>query len=268
MSKRDYYEVLGLDRNSSDEDIKKSYRKLAMKYHPDRNAGDGQKEAEEKFKEAKEAYETLSDSSKKAAYDAYGHSASTADGRTTHTYTNMDSEAFKDIFAHVFGTHAGFGNFTQPKRQAVHGVELTLEQAYSGLTAQIDGAKVQIPAGVRHGTRFYVAEKLYQVSVKQHHKFKRANDELLVDVEINSIEAMLGVEAFLEHLDSVKLQFTIPAGIQHGQIVKLNGKGMKNPETDRFGDLMIRISIIIPKSLTEEEKALLKKMTHRDTINI
>jgi len=266
MSKRDYYEVLGLDRSSSDDDIKKAYRKLAMKYHPDRNAGDGQQAAEEKFKEVKEAYETLSDNSRKAAYDTYGHSASPTGN--SHTYTNMDAEAFKDIFAQVFGAHTGFGNFTQPKRQTVHGVTLTLGQAYSGVTAQIDGAKVQIPAGARHGTRFYVADKLYQVSVKQHHKFKRANDELLVDVEINSIEAMLGVEAFLEHLDGVKLQFTIPAGIQHGQIVKLNGKGMKNPETDRFGDLMIRISIIIPKSLTDEEKALLKKMKHRDTINI
>lgn len=266
MSKRDYYEVLGVDRNSSDDDIKKAYRKLAMKHHPDRNAGDGQKEAEEKFKEVKEAYEALSDPQKKAAYDAYGHNGA---NRTNFSdgYHGMDPKEFQDIFANIFGG-GGFGGFTQAKRQQVYSVELTLEQAFSGLTAQIDGAKVQIPAGVRHGTRFYVADKLYQVSVKQHHKYKRANDELLVDIEIDSIEAMLGVEAFLDHLDGNQLQFTIPAGIQHGQIVKLNGKGMKNPETDRFGDLMIRISIIIPKSLTEEEKTLLRKVKHRDTIKI
>lgn len=264
MSKRDYYEVLGLSRSSSEDDIKKAYRKLAMKYHPDRNAGNGQKEAEEKFKEVKEAYETLSDTQKKAAYDSYGHDAPQATGG----FGGMNPEDFQDVFSQIFGAKGGFGSFTQAKRQTVHSVGLTLEQAYSGLTAQIDGAKVQIPAGTRDGTRFYVAEKLYQVHVRPHTKFKRANNELLVDVEIDSIEAMLGIEAFLEHLDGVKLQFTIPAGIQHGQIVKLNGKGMKDPETDRFGDLMIRISIIIPKSLTDEEKALLKKMKHRDTINI
>jgi len=267
MSKRDYYDVLGLDRKSSDDDIKKAYRKLAMKYHPDRNAGDGQKEAEEKFKEAKEAYETLSDPNKKAAYDNYGHDA--PDGSNFRgSYHGMDSKEFQDIFSQIFGAQHGFGGFTQAKRQTIHSVGLTLEQAYSGLTAQIDGANVQIPAGTRDGTRFYVAEKLYQVHVRPHNKFKRSNNELLVDVVIDSVEAMLGVEAFLEHLDGVKLQFTIPAGIQHGQIVKLNGKGMKDPETDKSGDLMIRISITIPKSLTDEEKALLKKMKHRDTINI
>jgi len=266
MSKRDYYEVLGLERSASDEDIKKAYRRLAMKFHPDRNTGDGQKEAEEKFKEVKEAYETLSDPSKKSSYDNYGHAG--AGSFHSSNFSDVDQEHFRDIFSQIFGAHAGFGNFAQAKKQTIHTVRLTLEQAYCGLTAQIDGAKVQIPAGTRDGTRFYVADKLYRVHINPHHKFKRANDELLVDATIDSIEAMLGVEAFLEHLDGIKLQFTIPAGIQHGQIVKLNGKGMKNPETDKFGDLMIRISITIPKSLTDEEKDLLKKMKHRDTINI
>ena len=75
MAKRDYYEVMGVAKNASDEDIKKAYRKMAMKHHPDRNQGDGAKKAEEKFKEAKEAYEMLSDPQKRAAYDQYGHAA-------------------------------------------------------------------------------------------------------------------------------------------------------------------------------------------------
>jgi DnaJ-class molecular chaperone len=264
MSKRDYYEVLGLTKDASDDDIKKAYRKLAMKYHPDRNAGEGQKEAEEKFKEVNEANATLSDPQKKAAYDAHGHDAPSSG---SGYYGGVNPRDFEEIFSHIFG-HGGFGGFAEPKRQQIHSVDITLEQAYSGVTAQINGTKVQMPAGLRHGTRLAVDNKLYQINVRQHHKFKRANDELLVDIEINSVEAMLGVEAFLDHLDGAKLQFNIPAGIQHGQIVKLNGKGMKNPETDKFGDLMIRVSITIPKSLTDAEKAALKTLHHRNTINI
>jgi DnaJ-class molecular chaperone len=109
---------------------------------------------------------------------------------------------------------------------------------------------------------------MYQVNVQTHPKFKRANDDLLVDVEIDAFEAMLGLEAFLEHLDRTKLQFRIPAGIQQGQIVKLSNKGMNNPETDKVGDLLVRCSIVIPRNLTEEQKGVLKKMSRRESINI
>src|SRR5213080_1965840 len=100
MAKRDFYTVLGVNRNASDEDIKKAYRKLAMKHHPDRNPGD--KSAEDKFKEAKEAYEMLSDAEKRAAYDRYGHAGvdpNTAGGAGMGGF----AEAFGDIFGDIFG---------------------------------------------------------------------------------------------------------------------------------------------------------------------
>ena len=91
---------------------------------------------------------------------------------------------------------------------------------------------------------------------------------MLVDVEINAIEAMLGMEAVLEHIDNAKLQFKIPEGIQHGQIIKLSGKGMKNPEVERYGDLLVRISVRIPTGLSEESKKMIQTLHHRTTVNI
>src|ERR1700760_2807218 len=104
MSKRDYYEVLGLKKGASDDDIKKAYRKLAMKHHPDRNQGDGAKKAEEHFKEAKEAYEMLSDPQKRAAYDQYGHAGvDPSMGRAGAEGFGGFAEAFGDIFGDIFG---------------------------------------------------------------------------------------------------------------------------------------------------------------------
>ena len=107
MAKKDFYESLGVPRNASDEDIKKSYRKLAMKYHPDRNQGDAAKTAEEKFKEIKEAYEVLSDAGKRSAYDQYGHAGVDPNMRGPGGAGGEGfggfAEAFGDIFGDVFG---------------------------------------------------------------------------------------------------------------------------------------------------------------------
>ena len=99
MSKRDYYEVLGLAKGASDDDVKKAYRKLAMKHHPDRNQGDGAKASEEKFKEAKEAYEVLTDAQKRAVYDQFGHAG--LEGGRGGGFSAGD--AFGDIFGEMFG---------------------------------------------------------------------------------------------------------------------------------------------------------------------
>ena len=107
MAKRDYYDVLGVPKNASEEDIKKAYRKLAMKHHPDRNQGDGAAKSEEKFKEAKEAYEMLSDAQKRAAYDQYGHAGVDPNmgGRGPGGPEGFGgfAEAFGDIFGDIFG---------------------------------------------------------------------------------------------------------------------------------------------------------------------
>ena len=146
MAKRDYYEVLGVAKNASDEDIKKAYRKLAMKYHPDRNQGEDAKKAEEKFKEAKEAYEMLSDAQKRAAYDQFGHagvdpSAGMGRGGPGPEGFGGFAEAFGDIFGDIFGGNAGRrgGGGQQMFRgnDLSYAMEITLEEAALGKDSQI-----------------------------------------------------------------------------------------------------------------------------------
>lgn len=275
MSKRDYYEVLGIAKSASDEDIKKAYRKLASKYHPDKLTEADKASGEAKFKEAKEAYETLSDPEKKAIYDQHGHTDarnSFGHGRT-HTYhSNTFDEDFGDVFATIFkngGFDSVFTNRNNRPQQTIHLININLLDAYLGRTVKVDNTTtINIPKGVRSGAKFYVDGKVYRVDVAPHPKFKRANDDLLVDTSITAIEAILGVEVIIEHLDGSKFQFNVPNGIQHGQVIKLGGKGMKNPETDRHGDLLVRISVTIPKTLSQEDRVALKSVTHRDSINI
>jgi molecular chaperone DnaJ len=147
MAKRDYYETLGVPKNASEDDIKKAYRKLAMKHHPDRNQGDDAKKSEEKFKEAKEAYEMLSDGQKRAAYDQYGHAGVDPNmargGGAGGEGMGGFAEAFGDIFGDIFGG-AGGGQRRGPGGQQVfrgsdlsYAMEITLEEAASGKETQI-----------------------------------------------------------------------------------------------------------------------------------
>ena len=167
MAKRDYYEVLGVPKNASDEEIKKSYRKLAMKHHPDRNQGDAAKAAEERFKEAKEAYEMLSDADKRAAYDQHGHAGVDPNmrgpgGAGAEGFGGF-AEAFGDIFGDMFGQTGGRGRGAGG-RQVYRGsdlsyaMEVTLEEAANGKDAQIripswDECETCHGSGAKAGTK-------------------------------------------------------------------------------------------------------------------
>ncbi len=148
MAKRDYYDILGLPKNASEEDIKKSYRKLAMKHHPDRNQGDDAKKSEDKFKEVKEAYEMLSDGPKRAAYDQYGHAGVDPNVGAGGGFRGADgqggfAEAFGDIFGDIFSGGAGAGRRGGSGQQVYRGsdlsyaMEISLEEAANGKDAQI-----------------------------------------------------------------------------------------------------------------------------------
>ncbi len=164
MAKRDYYDTLGVPKNATEEDIKKAYRKLAMKHHPDRNQGEGDdaKKSEEKFKEAKEAYEMLSDGQKRAAYDQYGHAGVDPAGRGGPGGENMGgfAEAFGDIFGDIFnGGRRGGGGGQQVFRGAdlSYAMEITLEEAARGKDAQIripswDACETCKGSGAKPGT--------------------------------------------------------------------------------------------------------------------
>ncbi len=143
MAKRDFYEILGVAKNASDEDIKKAYRKLAMKHHPDRNQGEKSKDAEAKFKEAKEAYEMLSDSDKRAAYDQYGHAGVDPNMRGGPGAGGFGGGGFADAFGDIFGDIFGQARRQQGGRQVYRGndlsyaMEITLEEAAKGKETQI-----------------------------------------------------------------------------------------------------------------------------------
>lgn len=271
MSKKDYYAVLGLAKTASEDDIKKAYRKMAMKYHPDRNK---EPTAEANFKEIKEAYEFLSDPQQRAAFDQFGASGTKFTHGTNRNWAQEDEFGdFQDIYS-AFKAR-GFDQFDdlygysqQKKTQQIHVVTIQLVDAYMGRTVQDGKTTIVIPSGVRSGSKLYIDGKIYRIDVTADNKFKRSNDDLLIDVEITAIEAMVGIDALLDHIDGAMLQFTIPNGIQNGQIVKLSNKGMKNPENDRFGDLLVRVSITIPRNLTEEQKVALTAMKLRNSIKI
>lgn len=256
---KDYYKILGVSKGASQDEIKTAYRRMAMKFHPDRNL-DNPVTAEIKFKEAKEAYEYLSNVDNTYTNTSWAHRTSKP-AYDEYTDYDYDRDKMYDFFKEMASASSN--------AKKSQNITISLADAYLGKVIRLDTkTTLNVPRGVRPGTKFYSGSKIYVIDIMQHFKFKRSNDDLLVDATIDVFEAMLGVDALLEHLDGVKLQFKIPPGIQPGQIVKLSGKGMKNPETDRCGDVLVRITVTIPKELNELQRQTLKTLASRETINI
>ncbi len=286
MSTRDYYEVLGVPKTATAEDIKKSYRRLAMKHHPDRNSGTDAKKAEAAFKDVNEAYSTLGDETKRQAYDSKTTSFTHGKARTTKSgfgYSRFD-DAWTDDYGFEEETiksrysQSDFDDILNNLRSQMEKnkpkvpqtVTITLEEAYNGKSVRMPGlSMLNIPAGVRSGTKLFVTGDVYIIDVQPDKKFKRTMDDLLVEVEITAIEAILGVEVKLDFLSKNQLKFDIPSGIQNGQVIRLAGYGMKNPETDKKGVLLVQVKITIPTNLSTLQKAILKNgLPNRENITI
>ena len=251
-----YYDVLGVKKDATAADIKKQYRKLAQKYHPDRNTGAG---AKEKFQEINNAYQTLKDPAKKAEYD---NPRQRQQGNFTYTTHGQGGESLHDILRQAMG-----GGFSQRRQQQMAQVNITLEEAFSGTTRSLNGEPFNIPAGVRSGNHLQVADFIIVINVQRHHRFQRSQDDLLVAIEISAIEAMIGVECGITNIDGNKVKVQIPAGIQYGKLVRVPGKGMPNPEFNRRGDLLIQVAMTIPDDLTDAEKESILKVKHRKTFD-
>ena len=267
----DYYETLGVAKDATQDDIKKAYRKLAQKYHPDRNQESG---AEDKFKEIQKAYKTLKDPQTRAAYDnpqpqfggPGGYSFRTGDG----VHVNVSGNGFEGmgIDEILDALHGGpFGRRRQPQRPMAK-VTIGLDEAYTGTTRTLNGKEFSIPRGVRTGNKLAVDDMIIVVQVANHPKFKRANDDLIVGVNITAIEAMAGVECTVTGLDNKTIKFQIPPGTQYGQVIRLRGKGMPNPEINYTGDLLVQVGVQIPGNLTDEEREAIMTLPRREIIDI
>ncbi|MDT7835427.1 molecular chaperone DnaJ [Aquabacterium sp. OR-4] len=260
MAKRDYYEVLGVAKNASDEDIKKAYRKLAMKYHPDRNQGDDAKKAEEKFKEVKEAYEMLSEPPKRAAYDQYGHAGvdpNSAMGRGGPGAEGFGgfAEAFGDIFGDIFngGRRGGGGGGQQVYRGAdlSYAMEISLEEAANGKEAQIripswDSCDTCHGTGAKPGTSVKTCPTCNGAgtvhmrqgffSIQQTCPHCHGNGKVIP-------EPCTTCNGAGKIKRQKTLEVKIPAGINEGMRIRSAGNGEPGTNGGPAGDLYIEIRI-------------------------
>ena len=344
--KRDYYEILGVGRDCSDDDLRRAFRKLAMQYHPDRNPDDPQ--AAERFKEASEAYSVLSDAEKRRSYDMFGH-AGVAQGASG--FSGFENFGFGDIFDTFFG--GGFGGRTA--RRATRGDDLrydltiTFEEAFTGVDREIDisrlvtcepcggtGAEagsgvetcgtcagsgqvrrqaqsifgsvvnittcpncggagrilrtpcsscrgqgrverherlsVSVPPGVDTGSQIRLTGRgeagyrggtpgdLYVVlRVKPHPQLRRQDQDVIFELRVNMVQAALGDRIEVPTLDGM-VEVTVPPGTQYGQTFRLPGKGMPSVRSGRRGDQFVVVQVVVPKDLTEEQRAHLRKV--------
>lgn len=349
MGAGDYYDTLGIPRNADDKEIKKAYRNLARKYHPDVCKEPG---AEEKFKKINEAYSVLSDEQKKGQYDNMGHESFTNASKGSYTGGgyggggfSADFSGFGDIFDFFGGGQRRSG--PQPGADLLMRIQIKLEEAVSGISRDIEvmhtepcvscsgsgsetkrlntcprcggtgqmrqaansafgqfvrmtsctqcGGKgkipekvckdcrgsghtrvkrkvsVHIPAGIDNGMRLRMegygeagdygaanGDLFIEVYVQSHDRFVRAGDNLETTIEISPAQAALGTSIEIETIDKRHIDLKVPAGIQYNSALKIGGEGVKR--RGHPGDLLVRVKIITPKSLSTEQKELYQKL--------
>ena len=294
---RDYYEILGVPRTATQDDLKKSYRRLAKKFHPDVNKGN--KQAEEKFKELSQAYEVLGDTDKRKKFDQFGQWAEqpgfdpSRQARRSYTWSSGGPTSsgggrgpefdLGDIFENIFaggggtgfsGTRRG-GFHPEPEGRDVHAtVEIGFEEAVLGATRRVSLTRngreqkidIKIPAGIRDGGKIRLAGKgegggdlYFDVKVAAHPKFRREEDDIFVEVPIGVTEAVLGATVKVPTLTGA-VNLKIPPSTSSGQKFRLAGKGAPHLGKSGHGDQYAVVKIVVPTHLDDETKALFQKI--------
>lgn len=293
---KNYYDVLGVSKDATIRDIKSAYRKLAKKYHPDKNQGD--KAAEEKYKEINEAYTVLSDEEKRAKYDRYGadwenmsQMGGNPFGEGFDFFQGRSDSGFSSFFDFLFGgqnTHrSNFGSDFQGEnfnpfgggfsqnmgyRDAEQDINISLETAYFGgeqafsyngkeITVTIpkgipDNYKLKLRGKGMGGGDLYLTVHIIQSSSS----FKREGNDLKIDIDTDYLTSILGGELSLKCLSGKSLKIKIPPLSKSGTLMRIPGKGMPILGSDSFGDLYITLQIQIPAEISPKEKELLEEI--------
>jgi curved DNA-binding protein len=292
----DYYKVLGISKNATSDEIKKAYRKLARKLHPDINPND--KEAQAKFQQLNEANEVLSNSEKRKKYDKYGkdweHGAEfekqqhqqKQHSNTGQYYSqaggNFNTEDFSDFFSSMFGNQSGgSGRRTQVKYRGQDiqaQLQIDIKEAFTTNKKEFSvngkNIRITIPAGIEdqqtikisgyggHGVNKGPNGDLYiTFSILNNTDFKRVGNDLFITHDLDLYTAVLGGDVTISDFNAVKLKLKVAAGVQNGTKVRLKGKGFPIYKKDgQFGDLYVTYNIIIPTNLTEKETELFKEL--------
>lgn len=298
MDYKDYYTILGVNKSATKDEIKKAYRNLAKKYHPDKT--EGNKALEEKFKDLSEAYEVLGNEDNRKKYDKlganwknqqqqgdssgydYSQYYKNTGGQGQHQTFEGDPEMFSDFFNNIFGGgfSSGSGNRRSTSRKGQNyaaDMEISLEEAYNGgvRIINVNGKKLRIKTkpGTKNKQRIKLSGKgspginggnagdlIITIHILPNPKFIRKGNNLHIDIEVNLYTAVLGGTIDIPTLQGI-VKMTLPKGTQGGKTLRLKGKGMPEYGSEsRFGDLYVKTIITIPTNLNKEEEELFIKL--------
>lgn len=290
-TKRDYYEILGVNKGASADEIKSAYRKLARKHHPDIDKTAG---AAERFKEIGEAYQVLSDTQKKGAYDQFGHAAFDrgagagpgaggfnpfGQGGFSYSWSTgsgQDFGGFEDpfeLFEQIFGGSSPFGQAF--KRRPTYSLNITFDEAISGVTKEVEvesrdqhgriirkRMKIKVPSGVDNGTKIRFgpsADGLDIVfNVSRSREFLREGADIFSEITVTIPQLVLG-DVFEVTTVQGKVKVKVPHGTQPGSLVKLKGKGAPRLN-DGHGDHYVRVNLDVPQNPSKQEKQLYEEL--------
>ncbi len=282
-SKTDYYDILGVSKSATAEEIKKAYRKQALEWHPDRHK-DNKEAAEKRFKEINEAYQVLSNPQKKSSYDQYGSAngpqgfpgggqGNPFAGGSPFTYTysaggqnpfgNADFGDPFDIFESFFGGASPFGQ--QSRRQQIprYSLDIDFMEAVKGVSKEvgIDGKKrkIKIPAGIYEGARISFGDFTLSVNIKPSKIFEREDDDIYVTVGVPFSLAVLGGEIKVPTIDG-EIKIRVRPGTQSGTMMRLKEQGVPHLQGRGKGDEYIKITIATPEKLNHNQKSLIEEM--------
>jgi len=280
----DYYKLLNVSKTASKDEIKKAFRKLAHKYHPDKKGGD-----EKKFKEVNEAYSVLSDDKKRSQYDQFGPGFSNTAGANSQGFGNFDFSGFSSGNSFEFDLNDILGGFFRGGgrgriRKGANisiDIEITFKESILGVRKIInipnqtgsskEEFEANIPAGIDNGEMIMVNGRgmsiqdgepgdLYiKIHIKPHKTLRKEGIHLVMSKEIKLTDAILGIKVPIKTVEDKELSLKIPAGVRHGEVLRIRGQGVLTMG-GRRGDLLVQILVDMPQRLSSKAKELIKKL--------